>query len=90
MRYSFIFFILNLLFCDSYIKTLSMTLELRNNKPSYQCINNLKKIHFSKIEKLALFIYKSGEIDIITQNISIYYKNLYNNSLNNTPTIKKD
>jgi hypothetical protein len=54
---------------------------------SYQKINNLKKIHFSKIEKIALFIYKTGEIDIVSDNISLYYKKLYNNSkTNNTIT----
>ena len=87
MSISFILFIINILLCNSYA---IFSLDLRIKKPAYQSINNLKNIHFSKIEKLALFIYKTGEIDIITNNISVYYKNLYNNSLNNTTTIKKD
>lgn len=72
------FFIFNILFCNSY-KIYSM--ELRKN---YQSINNLKNIHFSKIEKIALFTYNTGEVDIITNNISSYYKKIYNNSNNTT------
>ena len=52
-------------------------------------MNNVKNIHFSIYEKLVIFIYKTGEVDIITNNISLYYKKLYNNSLNITlPDIK--
>ena len=47
-------------------------------------MNNVKNIHFSIYEKLVIFIYKTGEVDIVTNNISIYYKKLYNNSLNST------
>lgn len=81
MSISLILFVINLLLCNSYA---TFSLDLRNNKPDYKYMNNVKNIHFSVYEKLVIFIYKTGEVDIVTNNISIYYKKLYNNSLNST------
>lgn len=75
--YIILLLLFNIINCDTFN---SFSMQLKNNY-SYQNIKNLKKIHFSKIEKIALFIYKSGEIDIVSNNISLYYKKIYNNSI---------
>jgi len=62
-------------------------IQLRNNldtNKSYQIMNNLEEVYFSPIDKIAIFKYYDGNIDILNNNISQYYRKLYKNSKNNT------
>lgn len=52
-------------------------LLLRNGNKT---LDNLEIVYYSKFSKIAFFKYKD-DIDIVTENITDYYRRLYNASL---------
>lgn len=87
MNYIFItLFLITLCECFSSIppirnnfrNDLAYIIRLRSSKNN--SFNDLKKVFFSNRERIAFFTFNDGSVDIVTNNISSYYRRLYNKS----------